>query len=87
MKKNGFTLIELLAVIVILAIIALISVPLILNVIDEAKMGAFKSSAYGIIETVELEYAQSILKEENQEITYTYTDGVETSNVDGISLK
>ena len=45
--KKGFTLIELLAVIVILAIIALIATPLILNVIDDSKKGAFKSTAYG----------------------------------------
>ena len=31
MKRKGFTLIELLAVIVILAVIALISMPLVLN--------------------------------------------------------
>ncbi len=37
MKNKGFTLIELLAVIVILAIIALIAVPIILNIIGEAK--------------------------------------------------
>ena len=36
-KNKGFTLIELLAVIVILAIIALIATPIILNVIDKAK--------------------------------------------------
>ena len=41
MNKRGFTLIELLAVIVILAIIAY-SNPLILNVIDEARLGAAK---------------------------------------------
>ena len=37
MKEKGFTLIELLAVIVILAIIALIAVPIILNIIEDAK--------------------------------------------------
>ena len=36
--KKGFTLIELLAVIVILAIIAVITVPMIMNVIDKAKL-------------------------------------------------
>lgn len=55
MKTNmkGFTLIELLAVIVILAIIALIATPLILNVIDQANEGAAKSSAYGYANAVE----------------------------------
>ncbi len=62
MKKKGFTLIELLAVIVILAVIALIATPLIMNVINDAKKNAFKDSAYGIIKAVELrvssEYVQ-----------------------------
>ena len=47
MNKKGFTLVELLAVIVILAIIALIATPLILNVIDNAKKGAAEASANG----------------------------------------
>ena len=38
--KNGFTLIELLAVIIILAIVALIATPIILNVVDDAKKSA-----------------------------------------------
>ena len=54
MKKKGFTLIELLAVIVILAVIALIATPLIMNVINDARKNSFKDSAYGIIKAVEL---------------------------------
>ena len=50
MKKKGFTLIELLAVIVVLAVIALITTPVILGVIEKAKKGAFKNSVYGLIE-------------------------------------
>ena len=46
-RKEGFTLIELLAIIVILAIIAVITVPIILNIIDNAKAGSVKDSAYG----------------------------------------
>ncbi len=37
MKKNGFTLVELLAVIVILAVIALITVPIINGTINDSK--------------------------------------------------
>ena len=44
MKNKGFTLIELLAVIVILAIIALIAVPIILNIIDDARKEGNKRS-------------------------------------------
>ena len=53
MKQKGFTLVELLAVIVILAIIALISTPIILGVIETAKKGAAEQSALGYIDAVE----------------------------------
>ncbi|MDD3453821.1 MAG: type II secretion system protein [Bacilli bacterium] len=55
--KKGFTLIELLAVIVILAVIALISVPIILGIIEKSKKGATEDSAYGILEAANLYYA------------------------------
>ena len=42
MKKKGFTLIELLAVIIILAVIALIATPIVLNVVDNARKSANK---------------------------------------------
>ena len=43
--KNAFTLIELLAVIIILAIVALIATPIILDVVDDAKKSAGLSEA------------------------------------------
>ena len=48
-KKKGFTLIELIAVLVILAILALIVTPLVLNIIKKARVSADKHSidAYG----------------------------------------
>ena len=49
-KNKGFTLVELLAVIVILALIALIATPIILNVINDAKKQAAKDSAYGYMD-------------------------------------
>jgi type IV pilus assembly protein PilA len=52
-KYKGFTLVELLAVIVILAVIALIATPSILNMIEEAKKGSAKSSVLNYISTVE----------------------------------
>lgn len=58
MNKKGFTLIELLAIIVILAIIAVITVPIILNIIDEARNGARKNSVIGYGKAVELAYTQ-----------------------------
>ena len=59
MNKKGFTLIELLAVIVILAIIALIATPIILNVIDTARKGAKESSTLGYIDAVEKQVMMS----------------------------
>ena len=48
-KKNAFTLIELIAVLVIMAIIALIVTPLVMNIIRKARISADKRSvdAYG----------------------------------------
>ena len=60
-KKKGFTLIELLAVIVILAIIALIATPIILNMINDAKKSAAKDSAYGYIEAIEYNNSMSAI--------------------------
>ena len=62
MNKKGFTLIELLAIIVILAIIAVITVPIILNIIDEAKKGAEKNSVIGYGKAVELAYTQYLFE-------------------------
>ena len=53
MKKKGFTLIELLAVIVVLAIIALIATPIVMNVIKKANMGAAERSADNYVKAVE----------------------------------
>ena len=55
--KKGFTLIELLAVIVILAVIALITTPMILGVIETSKESSAKVSAYGYIDAVETQVA------------------------------
>ena len=53
MKKKGFTLIELLAVIVVLAIIALIATPIVMNTIKSAKKGAAERSAENYIDALE----------------------------------
>ena len=53
MKKKGFTLMELLAVIVVLAIIALIATPIVLNLINNARVGAAEQSATEYVKSLE----------------------------------
>ena len=78
MKSNkGFTLIELLAVIVILAIIALITTPIVLNIINQSKEAANKRSVEAYAKAVEyavMEYEY----EHNGELPADYKD---TNNV------
>ncbi len=60
-KKNAFTLIELISVLVIMAIIALIATPLVMNIIRKARISADKRSidAYG--RSIELAVAGYLL--------------------------
>ena len=83
-KNKGFTLVELLAVIVILALIALIATPIILNVINDAKKQAAKDSAYGYMDAVEKYIVSSELEDESiQDGIYS----VEELNSMGVSVK
>ena len=74
MKRRGFTLIELLAVIVILAIIALIATPIVMNVIEKSKKGAAERSAENYIDAVETKVATERLDNKIIEGTYTIDD-------------
>lgn len=77
-QKNGFTLIELLAVIVILAIVALIATPIVLNLINRARRGAAQDSAYGIRKAGQLYFQKLLLKDtENasEEIKVEFSNG------------
>ena len=83
-KNKGFTLVELLAVIVILALIALIATPIILNVINDAQKQAAKDSAYGYMDAVEKYIVSSELEDESiPDGTYS----VEDLNSMGVSVK
>ena len=83
-KNKGFTLVELLAVIVILALIALIAMPIILNIIKDAKRSAAKDSAYGYMDAVEKYIVSSELEDKSiKDGTYS----VEDLNSMGVNVK
>ena len=79
--KKGFTLIELLAVIVILAIIALIATPIVLDIIEDSKNSSIKRSIELYADAVENSVAKAQL---NGSIVpsgkYTTTDGKTLTN-------
>ena len=60
--KKGFTLIELIAVIVILGVVAIISTPIVLNVIDDTKESANKASLLGYVDAIKLYVSQEQMK-------------------------
>ena len=62
LNKKGFTLIELLAVIVILAVIALIATPVIMNVITDTQKGADARSVETYAKEFESQYYQWMVK-------------------------
>ena len=76
--KKGFTLVELIAVIVILSIIALISTPTVLSVIEETKINNYRNSMYGLLRAVEEDHtASGVMTTE-----YIIVDGVVEPDID-----
>ena len=76
MNQKGFTLVELLAVIIILAIIAVIATPIILNTIENAREGAARDSAVGVINAARETYAEAQLNSsfDANDLTATFPD-------------
>ena len=58
-KSDGFTLVEVLAVITLIAILGLISVPIINNIMKESKQKAFKETLNVIVKTARIYNAES----------------------------
>ncbi len=56
--KKGFTLVELLAAIVILAVIAVVSIPIVANVINSGKISAAENSANFYIKELESSFSE-----------------------------
>ena len=76
MKEKGFTLIEILAVIIVIAIISLITIPIIVNTIEKSKKNALVDSAYGILKAGNLYYMEEMSKkEETERYDFKVSDG------------
>jgi len=86
MKKNkkGFTLIELLAVIVILAVIAVVTVPVVLNLMRNAREKALVTSGYGIIEAMKYKYMNQFMEQEEiDDIFVEFPNGSTEIKIEG----
>lgn len=86
-RRLGFTLIELLAVIAVIALILAIAAPEVLKRIEMARKETFKETAYGLIRAVQINYAEDFLNGSDDEIIFTYQNGVEYSSVPGKKLQ
>ena len=97
MKKKGFTLVELLAVIIVLAVVALIATPMVLNTIEDSKKGAFEQSLKNIVKASKLYQAREELNNpivgcryfsfENDVVDITIRDGKTYYPVKELDLK
>ena len=83
MNKKGFTLIELLAVIVILAVIALIATPVVMNSINNAREGAAENAGYGVIKAVEHHIALQVLEDSAYQANETALNNLTGVNIQG----
>lgn len=79
--KKGFTLIELLAVIIILAIVALVATPIILNVVDDARESAARSEASMIVSGVNNYCATAAMRNQLDGSEDICANGVEPTEV------
>lgn len=80
--KKGFTLVELLGVITILAILALITVPIVIPLINQSRQNALIDSGYIIVNAAK--NYQMTLQETSEPLAYkvVYPNGINSDKLD-----
>lgn len=71
MNKKGFTLVEILAVITILAVIALITTPIIFGVIEDSRINTFTRSVEEMRNVIDMDYNEY---GRSGRVTYKYSN-------------
>ena len=77
-KENGFTLIELIAVIVIIALVALFTIPMVIDTIFKAKVKSAEDAAYGIRKEAQILQKNAMM---NSGGTFSYIE-IDFENLD-----
>ena len=81
-RKYGFTLIELLAVIVILGLIALMTVPVVMRTISDSEKKTMRNSGYGLVEAAKIYHGMYMMEDFNgTEKTFTFPNNIENLDV------
>ena len=82
MDKKGFTLIELLAVIAIMALIAGITVPNIISMVDKGKKEDYVKEAKSVVAKAKLKYGRRKYMEGDEQVFHSCTKEEEGSTIE-----
>ena len=83
-RKYEFTLIELLAVIVILGLIALMTVPVVMRTITDSEKKTMRNSGYGLVEAAKIYHGMYMMEDfSGTEKTFTFPNNIENLDIKG----
>ena len=85
-KKKAFTLVELLAVIIVLGIILVITIPKVLNLVDVSKEGTFKSNVNEALNITKMHFNEKFMMKLNPNATYNFNNGNIEVNGESLSI-
>lgn len=83
MNNRALTLVELLAVIVVIGIISLITVPFIGDMVNKSRRDSFVDSAYSLVKAAENYYSDSVLDRRNRTLFIDFSEGKKVLSISG----